>query len=239
MSRSVVISDFPTQVEHPGRLIAFEALANLSALLLYPFGFRSSNRRTARAKDQKTIVFVHGYLSNPSCFLPLAGYLRARGHSRTLAYRYPAHIGIEQAAIGLRDYLKSHVRGGRIDLVCHSLGGLVARVYLQNLGGTRRVDSCVTLGTPHRGTYSAYWLWSRVGRELRPDSDVIARIRSTASRAKSVRFLSVTAGSDNIVLPRVFAKCENDTFYVPKLGHMGLLFSPQVFHKIHSFLRTP
>lgn len=41
---------------------------------------------------------------------------------------------MERAAIALRDYLRQHVRGGRIDLVCHCLGGLVARVYLQQLG---------------------------------------------------------------------------------------------------------
>src|SRR5207248_10897331 len=129
---------------------------------------------------------------------------------RTLSYEYAAGPGIEQAAIGLKRFLRDRVRGGRIDLVCHSLGGVIARVYLQTLGGARRVDRCVTLGTPHRGTYNAYWLASRVGRELRPDSGLFDRLTATRDAAAAVRFSSIVAGSDNIVIPRVFAAGEAD-----------------------------
>ena len=148
-----VIKDYSTPPNlHPGTLIAKEVIASLSTALLFPFGLRRPHRKTPRLADQRTIVFVHGYLSNPSCFLPLSLYLRARGHSAYLSYSYSGEQGVEQAAIGLKSFLRRHVRGGEIDLVCHSLGGLVARVYLQELGGSRRVRSIVTLGTPHRGT---------------------------------------------------------------------------------------
>ena len=117
----------------------------------------------------------------------------------------------------------------------HSLGGLVARVYLEQLGGARRVDRCITLGTPHRGTYNAYWLASRVGRELRPDSPVMERLAASRANGSGVRFTSVVAGSDNIVIPRVFA-AGDDLVYVPNLGHLGMLFSPSVFHAVASRL---
>ena len=121
--------------------------------------------------------------------------------------------------------------GGRVDLVCHSLGGLVARVYLQQLGGARRVDQCITLGTPHRGTYNSYWVASRVGRELRPDSSLLARLEASTAQAERVRFLSVVAGSDNLVVPRVFAAHE-EVVRVPELGHVGMLFSHRVLHLV-------
>jgi triacylglycerol lipase len=164
-------------------------------------------------------------------FLPLQAYLRAHGVRQILAYDYQSSLGIEHAARGLREYLRRHVRGGRVELVCHSLGGLVARVYLEQLGGARRVDRCITLGTPHRGTYNAYWLSSRVGRELRPDSDVLERLAASGARAGNVRYTSIVAGSDNMVIPRVFAAGE-DTVYVPDVGHLGMLFSPGVFRAV-------
>ncbi len=182
------------------------------------------------------MVLVHGYLGNRSSFFPLALYLKARGVGRLLPVSYSASQGVERAAVELRDFLRQRVRGGRIDLVCHSLGGVIARVYLQLLGGARRVDRCITLGTPHRGTYNAYWLFSRIGRELRPDSRLLERLAATRSAASAVRFSSIVAGSDNIVIPRVFSAAEEDVVHLPDLGHMGLLFSPRVFRAVHQRL---
>jgi triacylglycerol esterase/lipase EstA (alpha/beta hydrolase family) len=142
--------DFPVTQEPTAHVVGRELLALAAASLLFPFGLWRSAKRTARRAEQRTVVLVHGYLANRGPLLPLAAYLRARGHKQILAYEYSGGAGIEQAAIGLRDFLRERVRGGRIDLVCHSLGGLVARVYLQQLGGARRVDRCITLGTPHR-----------------------------------------------------------------------------------------
>jgi triacylglycerol lipase len=231
LSSVAPLQDFPITDERAANIVGREILAFAAASLLYPFGLKRSARRTPRRAEQRTIVLVHGYLANRGPLLPLAGYLRARGHKQILAYEYRGAAGIEQAAIGLRDFLRARVRGGRIDLVCHSLGGLVARVYLQQLGGARRVDRCITLGTPHRGTYNAYWVTSRVGRELRPDSALLARLEASRATAAGVHFASIVAGSDNIVIPRVFAS--NDlVVHVPGLGHMGLLFSPTAFRAV-------
>lgn len=227
-----MVKDFDISPESTARIAGREILATLAAGVLYPFGLGRPKRRTARAREQRTIVFVHGYLGNRSAFLPLKGYLKAHGVKTTLSYEYESGLGIESAARGLRDFLKKNVRGGRIDLVCHSLGGLVARVYLQELSGARRVDNCVTLGTPHRGTYNAYWLASRVGRELRPDSSLLARLEASRENAKSVRFLAVVGGSDNIILPRIFAAHDPEHVHVAGVGHLGLLFSPRMFRAV-------
>ncbi len=219
--------DFPPSDKPAVVLVAREVAALAAYGLLHPFGWRRQHKRTARRRDQRTVVLVHGYGGNRSNFLPLRAYLRLHGVRQMLAFDYQSSAGIEQAARALRDYLRHSVRGGRIDLVCHSLGGLVARVYLQQLGGARRVDRCITLGTPHRGTYNAYWVATRVGRELRPDSSVLERLAGSQGLARTVRFTSIVAGSDNIVIPRIFAAGE-DLVRIPDVGHLGMLFSPGV-----------
>jgi len=226
-----MIQDYPAS-EHPAwRLVAQELLAVTAAGVLIPFGLRASRHSTPRKSSQRTVVLVHGYLANRSALLPLAGYLRWRGFRQVLSFNYHSSEGVERGAIALRDYLRRHVRGGRIDLVCHSLGGLVARTYLQELGGARRVDHCITLGTPHHGTYNSYWVASRVGRELRPDSAFLARLEASRWKAHRVHFMSVVAGSDNLVVPRVFAAHE-DEVHIPDVGHFGLLFSPQALRVV-------
>jgi pimeloyl-ACP methyl ester carboxylesterase len=226
-----MIRDYPASHQPVGRLVAQELLAAAISGLLYPFGLKRSTKRTPRKRAQRTVVLVHGYLANSSTLLPLRGYLRARGIKHLLAFDYRSSDGIERAAIALKEFLRRRVRGGRVDLVCHSLGGLVARMYLQELGGARRVDRCITLGTPHQGTYNAYWVPSRIGREVRPDSPLLERLAASRDRAANVRFTSVVAGSDNIVIPRVFS-AHDDVVHVPDVGHLAILFSPKVFREV-------
>jgi triacylglycerol lipase len=233
-----VTKDYPPSARPASVLVAQEVAALAVFSLLHPFGWRAQRKQTPRRAEQRTVVLVHGYGGNRSSFLPLTGYLKAHRVRQILAFDYRSSEGIERAARGLRDFLRRSVRGGRIDLVCHSLGGLVARVYLEQLGGARRVDRCITLGTPHRGTYNAYWLASRVGRELRPDSEVLARLASSASNASRVRCTSVVAGSDNMVIPRVFA-AQGERVLVPDVGHLGMLFSPSVFRAVLDRLQAP
>jgi triacylglycerol lipase len=226
-----VTRDFPTSGRPASHLVVREVAALALFSLLHPFGWRAQHKRTARQAAQRTVVLVHGYGANRTSFLPLRAYLRAHGVRQILAFDYRAKDGIEAAARALRDYLRHAVRGGRVDLVCHSLGGLVARVYLEQLGGARRVDRCITLGTPHRGTYNAYWLASRVGRELRPDSALLERLAASAARSSPVQYTSIVAGADNIVIPRVFS-AEAEVVHVPDVGHLGMLFSPGVLRAV-------
>ena len=158
-SGGAMIQDYPAS-EHPAwRLVAQELLAMVAAGVLLPFGLRAPRQSTPRKSSQRTVVLVHGYLANRSALLPMAGYLRWRGLRQVLSFNYRSSEGVERGAIALREYLRRHVRGGRIDLVCHSLGGLVARAYLQELGGARRVDHCITLSSP-RAKSSGSLSWS-------------------------------------------------------------------------------
>ena len=230
-----MIHDYPVSDHPTWRLITQEALGFAAAAALFPFGIRRSKRRTPRRQDQRTVVLVHGYLANRSTLFPLAAYLKLRGIEQVLSFNYDSSAGVDRAALALREYLRRHVRGGRIDLVCHSLGGLVARVYIQELGGSRRVDRCITLGTPHRGTYGSYWVSSRVGHELRPDSSLLSRLRASRRNASNVRFVSLIAGSDNLVVPRVFAGHHQEV-HLADLGHLSMLFSPRALRVVADHL---
>jgi pimeloyl-ACP methyl ester carboxylesterase len=43
----------------------------------------------------------------------------------------------------------------RVVFVCHSMGGLIARWYIEKLGGAEITDKLITLGTPYRGAAKA------------------------------------------------------------------------------------
>jgi hypothetical protein len=47
----------------------------------------------------------------------------------------------------------------------------------------------------------------------------------------------LVAGSDNLVVPRVFARHEQE-IHVPDLGHVSMLFSPRVLRRVADYLVT-
>lgn len=60
------------------------------------------------------------------------------------------------AGEALRDWrLRSGASDAKLWLVCHSMGGLVARYYCEQLGGAADVRAVVTFGTPYDGAMKA------------------------------------------------------------------------------------
>jgi hypothetical protein len=47
----------------------------------------------------------------------------------------------------------------------------------------------------------------------------------------------LVAGSDNLVVPRVFASHERES-HVPDIGHVSMLFSPRVLGMVADYLVT-
>jgi triacylglycerol lipase len=218
------------------RAAARTAAAWLTHGLLFGFSFLPSRHRPRRDPRIRTVVFVHGLAGNRANFFPLQAYLRLRGHRRQLSFNYRSRGSIEGLALNLKRQLDRNVRGGRIDLVCHSMGGLVARHYVQALGGSRRVDRVITLGTPHHGSTSSAYLPLPLVNQLRPNG-LFLRGLDALPLPSHVRFHSFAARDDLLVLP-----CESalapfgECVMLEDLGHMDMLLSPRVFAAVHDRL---
>ncbi len=218
------------------RAMLREGLSMAALGLMLPLGLRSTQRRTPRCPEERTLVFVHGLAANRSSFLPLQTYLRVLGHRRQLAVTYRSRGSIEALALGLRRQIDACVRGGRIDLVAHSMGGLVARFYLQQLGGARRVDRLITLATPHRGSHAANFIPASLVRQLLPGSSFLRHLNALPPPA-GVEVTSVVAGRDLLVQPVESSHCPfGEVREFPQLGHVELLFRPEVFTEVGRLL---
>ncbi|MFH0969670.1 MAG: hypothetical protein V1804_04135 [Patescibacteria group bacterium] len=55
--------------------------------------------------------------------------------------------------------VKNSTGVSKVDLVAHSMGGLVARYYIESDDYQGDVDQLITLGTPHRGSPKSYMNW--------------------------------------------------------------------------------
>ena len=203
--------------------------------LMFGFGFVPHRHEPRRARDQHTVVFVHGLAANRASLFPVQAFLRAHGYDRQHSMSYPTVGSIESMAVQLKERIDRDVKGGRIDLVCHSLGGLVARTYLQMLGGDRRVERVVTLATPHLGTHATAYLPTPVVRQMTPGSPFLAYLNDLP--APDVEFTSIGAGADILVIPADNAQAPFGTYErFETVGHTGLLLSPGVLGRVYEAL---
>jgi pimeloyl-ACP methyl ester carboxylesterase len=220
------------------RAILRESLAFLAHGALLPFGARRP-ATTPRRREQRTVVFLHGLAASGGGLRPLRGWLALHGHRQQLAFDYRSRGSLESIALRLRRELEAHVRGGRIDLVAHSMGGLVARFYLQELGGARRVDRLITLATPHRGTHAANFIPSALVRQLLPDGPFIRHLNALPA-PPGLRVTSIVAGRDLLVQPADSACCPfGEIRRFDDLGHVELLFRPRVYAAVLAALAAP
>ncbi len=213
------------------RTLLREAGATLSHSLMFGFGFLPSRHRPRRAKDIHTVVFVHGLAGNRAQFFPLQGYLRWHGHTRQYSYNYRSKGSIEEKGLELKRHLDEHIKGGRITLIGHSMGGLVSRVYLQLLGGDRRVDTLITLGTPHLGSHAAQWMPTALVSQLKPDGPFLAHLNSLPA-PQDVRCVSFAATDDLMVLPGTNALGFGEEVLLEGRGHLDILMSRDVYQHI-------
>ena len=101
-------------------------------------------------------------------------------------------------------------------IVGHSLGGVIARYYVQRMGGSARVDTLVTLGSPHTGTLGAYLVPTALGRQLRPGSAPLTELELPAPGC-ATRFLVVWSRMDQMVFPQRNARLQHPDLDVEEL----------------------
>lgn len=101
----------------------------------------------------RPLIFVGGYASSNGLYNMIARTYEAAGVLEVHIFPLGDHAfgDIRENAKRLATFVQ-RVGGDRsVDIVAHSAGGLIARTYLQLLGGTARVAHLVTIGTPHYG----------------------------------------------------------------------------------------
>jgi triacylglycerol lipase len=190
------------------------------------------------------ILLVHGMVDNRMIFTVLRRRLRRRGFGRVFALSYsPATNDIRAAARDLSaavEDLVAQTGFERVHVIGHSLGGLIARYYVQRLGGEERVHTLVTLGSPHSGTLTAHLLPVQLFRQLRPGSDLYAELAEPAAGCRT-RFVAYWSELDQLILPHENARLEHPdlsahNIRVPAVGHMSIPIHSRVVHEISLLL---
>jgi pimeloyl-ACP methyl ester carboxylesterase len=197
-------------------------------------------------QQQPPVLLIHGYFATRGSLHLLESHLMMRGLIVMSYPLGPINVGDIRDSAGLIarkvESIVAQTGIARLDIVAHSMGGLVGLDYLKRLGGRHRVRRLVMLGTPTQGTWSALlglvtapfglaslqllpgspFLRELAERPLPPGAEVVSigAIRDWLAPLAS----TVLDGVRHIALPT---------------GHSGLLVDAEVAELVVEILRAP
>lgn len=203
-----------------------ETVATLREVVLMPWDITPVVPASV-APQTDVVVLVHGIFASAGVFRPMSRRLVSDTGARVASFTHAPGVRIERIAHSLAKLVDRIPRDCRVHLVGHSLGGLVARWYVQELGGHTRVAQTISLGSPFGGTERARRFQFLVGADLFRTSPTLARLRARAHE-HDVPHLSLVADADAVVIPResaVFPRGE--VVVLAGRGHNSLLFDPE------------
>lgn len=212
------------------------------------FGWRQPFRPQAVADvpgriGVRGIVLVHGYVCNRGLWAPWLERCHAEGRpcmaidlepvfSPLDAYvpQIERAVAAMEAATGLPPLL-----------VCHSMGGLVARAWMAATpGADRRIQRVVTLGTPHRGTWLACLSRTANGLHMRAGCQWLRQLEAREPPERARRFVCFYSNADNIVFPpRVAVLPGAAEHFLAGTPHVALAFHPEVYREVFDSLAQP
>ncbi|MDF1562260.1 MAG: alpha/beta fold hydrolase [Deltaproteobacteria bacterium] len=217
---------------------AREALAYAAEGALLPLAALRPRRPTGHGP---TVVMVHGYGSGRGAFTPLERSLREHGYQRFARHGFITRWKrFDDLVDGLDRFIREQVPGGPLVLLGHSIGGLLARAWLQRGGeGARRTRGLCTLSSPHEGLWIAPLLPAvPVMKDLAVESPTLARLKAGDRHLSEIPALSIVSSRDHFVRPAegaAFAHAELSI--VDHVGHVGVLFDADTQDQVASFLR--
>lgn len=201
------------------RLLGDERIALLREVVLMPHDLSESVPEGCAAED--VVVLVHGFLASAGVFRPLRARIEREAGARVATFTHAPGVRVRTIAEHLARLVDRLPRAARVTVVGHSIGGLAARWYVQELGGHARVARTISLASPFGGLDVPPVL---VGADLRTQSTILERIRSRA-HVHEVPHTSIVGAADTLV-PGVETACLGfgDVVVLQERGHNGLLF---------------
>jgi pimeloyl-ACP methyl ester carboxylesterase len=193
----------------------------------------------------RPVVFVHGFVCNRGFWHPWMEVLQARSIPYLSMNLEPVMGEINGFVAQLENAIQKTEAAGSVKpvLICHSMGGLVARAWrVAAPGNGQRIARIITIGTPHQGTWLARWSRTRSGKEMQIGSGWLKALRQRESLMEVTGTAPITcwySNTDNIVFPPSMATLYgSDNRLVEGAGHVALAFHPRVMRESLNMLAS-
>jgi pimeloyl-ACP methyl ester carboxylesterase len=157
------------------------------------------------------VLLVSGYGGSTGSLEPVRRALEAAGRDVVVVSPVGAGTGdLRWQARSLADQADAAVErfgASSVDVVGYSAGGVVARLWVRDLGGASLARRVLSVGSPQHGTSLAELAVGVAGscptacRQLAPDSDLLRRLNAGDETPRGPVFVSVWSSADRTVVP--------------------------------------
>lgn len=211
-------------------LLLLETAFLLLNLLLHPLGWHSPRERPRQEERGIPILLLHGLFLNRACWTWLRLRLRLQGIRNVYTLNLPPWKDVESLTERVSkkvDELRHTTGIEQVHLVGHSMGGIIARNYLQIRGGAHKVGHCILLGAPNHGSRLAPFAISPMGSLLLPGSKFLSLL-AAAPIPDEACITNIYTRHENMVLPADNAHLSGvKNIELAGMGHHGLLYHPR------------
>jgi triacylglycerol esterase/lipase EstA (alpha/beta hydrolase family) len=204
--------------------------------------YRAAEEGVGTARGRRNpIVLLHGFGMNRTQWMWMARRLRERGHGPIYGANYFSLQGVPRSARRLQRFVDQVLAAEQVtevDIVAHSLGGIVARYFIERLSGSKKVGRLITIGTPHAGTrLGRFAPLIPSARDLLGDSVILVDLGLVRP---GTEYTSIWSKADAIIQPPESSSilpAGVDAVF-DDLGHLSLVFSSRVVDVIDARLRV-
>lgn len=192
----------------------------------------------AAAKDP--VLFIHGWTGSASNWDTMISRLVNDGWPRSILFAftfsnpYDASNGANaRNAIEVDNwvnYILSVTGASKVDIVCHSMGGLSSRYWIKFMGGASKVDDYVSICSPHHGSTLAIF----IGGDMAPGSALLTMLNSGDETPGAVSYTCIWSPIDELVIPGSSGKLSGATNRMVYTFHIAALTNSQVYSIVKS-----
>ncbi|QEY33331.1 alpha/beta fold hydrolase [Synechococcus sp. RSCCF101] len=197
--------------------------------------------------DTTPLVLVHGLWDTPRVFHPLLRALAGR-RPRLLAPHLPHQLG-RRSLTSLAAALNGHIRTAfgeeePLDLLGFSMGGVVARTWLQQWGGARRTRRFLSVASPQTGTLTALPMPAALFAglaDMKPGSPLLRQLAAGSEQLVGVDCRSYSCTWDLMVMPGWQAVLPlGSRSRLPVLLHHRMIAAPAALERlVRDLLQEP
>lgn len=155
------------------------------------------------------VILIHGIFDTSAKMKTMAEYLQ-RKNMQVFCPTLSSHlgnIGIDVLATQLEEYIEQHIpKDSPFHIVGFSMGGIVARQYIQNHEGYKRVKTFISIGSPHKGSMLAFCFNRQTCIHLRPNSSLIKQLNEHLEHLQKVECVTLWTPQDMVIVPSSHCK---------------------------------
>ncbi len=196
-------------------VLGLVAIVLVALLVVAAVAIRSSRANDVHPVAQDTlgpVLVVPGYGGSTAALDDLAAAVKSSGRDVTIVSLPGQGTGdLRQEAEALNSVAVAAMRRtetASVDVVGYSAGGVVARLWVRELGGGNLARRVVTLAAPHHGTDVAGLAVDVAPRQcplacqqLAPDSVLMRALNAGDETPPGPKFVSIWTDDDEVVTP--------------------------------------